>query len=85
MNDLAKKRSITGEQIFNEVIAKKKLTKTPTREICNALEENEEVIVDYFFGNAKGNLPLGIRILDCLERKENITKCEVNSKIKLIK
>ena len=85
MDELAKKRIITGKQIFNEVIKMKKITGAKTKDICNVLEENEEAVSDYFLGNSKENLPLGIRILDYLEEREKTDKNAGNSKIKSIK
>lgn len=60
-----------GNDIFKDVILKKNRLNISTYRICLDLDLEEELVADYFLGNCKDNLFLGIEILNYLERYEN--------------
>ncbi len=70
MEKLQHQQQKVGEQIFNEVIEKKHITKISTKQICKDIKIEDEEIKDYLLGKSKNNLPLGIIILDYLEEQE---------------
>ena len=67
VNEQMKKQ---GNDIFKDVILKKNRLNISTYRICLDLDLEEELVADYFLGNCKDNLFLGIEILNYLAHHE---------------
>ncbi len=67
MDNILKQKDKIGNDIFDEVIIKKNELNISTKQICNSLGIDEDILSDYFFGVTKDNFPLGLRILNYLE------------------
>lgn len=75
MNHLEEEQKLVSRNIFKKVIEKKIEMNVNTRDVCKALNIEEDVIFRYFAGEDIFNLPLGIKLLDYLEKREgNIEK-----------
>lgn len=72
MDDIRKKRFELSEKLFKDVINMKVKSNVTTNDICIDLNLEEDVVSNYFLGLTKENLYLGIKLLDYLEKKENI-------------
>ncbi len=67
MDNILKQKDKIGNDIFDEVIIKKNELNISTKQICNNLGIDEDILSDYFLGVTKDNFPLGLRILNYLE------------------
>ena len=67
MDNILKQKDKIGNDIFDEVIIKKNELNISTKQICNSLGIDEDILSDYFFGVTKDNFSLGLRILNYLE------------------
>lgn len=75
MNHLTEQQKVLSRDIFKKVIEKKIALNVNARDICKTLDIDDEDAFSYFAGEDTLNLPLGIKILDYLE------KCERNKEI----
>lgn len=74
MNNILEQKDKIGNDIFDEVIIKKNELNISSKQICTALNIDEDILSDYFIGTAKDNFPLGLRILNYLEEQEEKNK-----------
>ncbi len=70
MKNILEQRDAIGNNIFDEVIIKKHDLNITTEELSTNLNIDTSTLTDYFLGVTKNNFPLGLRILNYLEEKE---------------